>query len=52
MLIDALYEAHVRLVMLASHEVLDLLPISAEDKEGCDYDEVRRLIDCLLSPYI
>lgn len=39
---DALYEGRVRLVILASHEALDLLPISAHDKESCDYDEVSR----------
>ena len=43
LLIDALYEAHTRVIILADVPVMELLSISAADRAASMHDEVRSL---------
>ena len=44
LLIDALYEAHTRVIILADVPVMELLTISAADRASSVHDEVRALL--------
>ena len=45
LLIDALYEAHTRVIILADVPVMELLTISAADRASSVHDEVR--VSCI-----
>ena len=59
LLVDAMYEARVRLVLLAETDILKLLPLTAQEKQASAFDElfafdrtVSRLLEMQSAEYL